>query len=72
MIRFFICNRFMWLIYVWLFVCGSMIFNDPYINVLIFMLGMPLVVMAFCYVQDECKLNKEEKRFLSLSQKFFE
>lgn len=72
MVRFFFYNRFMWLIYAWLFVCATMIFNNPYINVIIFAFGMPYVVMAFCYIQDGCKLNKEEQKFLLLCQKMFE
>ena len=62
----------MYLIYIWFFVCVSMFFNNPFLNALILLLGVPVMSFAVSYVQECCKLNKEEEKFLSLSQKIFE
>ena len=72
MTKFFIKNRFMLLFYAWSIVCLSMIFINPYINMVVYIFGVPIVVLAFCYIQDCCRLNKEEEKFLSLFQKIFE
>ena len=72
MIKFFVLNRFMWLIYTWILVCGIMFFNNPYVNMILLIFGLALILLIFGYVQDKCKLNKEEEKFLSLSQKIFE
>ena len=71
MTSFFINNRFMYIFYVWAIICLSMVFINPYVNMIIFFFGVPTMVFAFCYVQERCKLNKEEEKFISILENIF-
>lgn len=71
MIKFFFCNRFMWLLYVWVLICLCMFSNHPYVNAALFFIGTPYIVFAFAYIQDECELNEEEERTLGIMRYLF-
>lgn len=63
--KYYLANRFIYILGVWcaiLFFC--MFSSNAYLNEFIIIFGLMLVMLAFIYLQDECKLNANERLFL--------
>lgn len=62
--KFYIKNRFMYVTYMWCLILCVVFNGNPYINVVVLSFGFIGVIMAFAYIDEDCKLNAQERLFL--------
>lgn len=63
-LKYIVCNRFMWLYYAFALVLLYCLTSaNPYINEALILLGVVVVCGGYGYIDEECKLNAQERLF---------